>query len=301
MRESVTSLSISISDIGFGYNAQSRVLDALSLEIAAGEIVALLGPSGCGKSTLLRIIAQLLKPDKGEIRFSGGSLDRRRGEISFVFQDPTLLPWRTVKENVRLPLELGATDNFRLASKFAAPFDEKRADPQAEAMVLETSQAGDLYAGTPGCRAAGADVHRLISGVLESVGLGVSVLGQYPRELSGGMRMRASIARALVTDPKVMLLDEPFAALDDLLRTRMNDLLLDLWHERERTILFVTHNIAEAVYLSHRIVLLGGGRIAKIIDNTLPWPRSAPDRSSTRFAELYGAVSAGIAEVAPHA
>ena len=115
------------------------------------------------------------------------------------------------------------------------------------------------------------------------------------------MRMRTSLARALVTDPRILLLDEPFAALDDLLRTRLNELLLELWQQQKRTIVFVTHNIAEAVYLSHRMALLGNGRIARVISNTLPWPRTQKMRTTPEFATLYGQVSAGIAEVSPHA
>jgi NitT/TauT family transport system ATP-binding protein len=126
---------------------------------------------------------------------------------------------------------------------------------------------------------------------LESVGLKKTDFGKYPRELSGGMRMRTSIARALVTDPSVMLLDEPFAALDDILRTRLNELLLELWQKRQRTILFVTHNISEAIYLSHHVAVFGKGRIAEMIPNTLSWPRSAEQRTGPEFIRFYAKVS----------
>lgn len=232
------------------FGAQAQILRELDLQIAPGEILALVGASGCGKSTLLRAIAGLVPPSAGSIQFSAGAT----GKMSYVFQDATLLPWRTVIENVRLPLEL------------------RRSHPDISAGSAEhqTSQ---------------------ISEVLHSVGLEPSAWHRYPRELSGGMRMRASIARALVTNPEILLLDEPFAALDDLLRIRLNELLLELWHARPRTVLFVTHNIAEAVYMSHRIAVFGRGRIATLIENQLDWPRAAEQRTELKFAEQYGAVS----------
>ena len=227
-----------------------RVLDSLSLDVSPGEIVALLGASGCGKSTLLRSIAGLVTLQAGEIAFTKQS--RRGGDLAFVFQDATLLPWRTVKENVVLPLELGRR---------------------------------------------GLDMHESkVQAALSAVGLTERDYKKFPRELSGGMRMRTSIARALVTDPSILLLDEPFAALDDILRTRLNDLLLELWEQRRRTILFVTHNIAEAVYLSHRIAVFGKGRIADLIANPLPWPRNAAARMSPEFGSFFGLVSQKLAD-----
>ena len=225
------------------------VLDRLSLDVSPGEIVALLGASGCGKSTLLRAIAKLVQPASGEVVFS--KPNRRAGDLAFVFQDATLLPWRTVEENVVLPLQLGT---------------RRREIRQAD-----------------------------VSAALTAVGLSERDYAKFPRELSGGMRMRTSIARALVTDPSVLLLDEPFAALDDILRNRLNDLLLELWQERQRTILFVTHNIAEAIYLSHRIAIFGSGKIAEVVTNPLPWPRAAAHRSSPEFATFFGQVSQNLA------
>ncbi len=228
------------------------MLDDLSIEINPGEIIALLGASGCGKSTMLRAIAGLQPIQSGKIEFTEHS--RRSGDLAFVFQDATLLPWRTVLENVSLPFELGSAGRSAEASSATNP---------------------------------GATVRD----ALRSVGLTESEFGKFPRQLSGGMRMRTSIARALVTDPSVMLLDEPFAALDDILRTRLNTLLLELWSQRRRTIVFVTHNIAEAIYLSHRIAIFGLGKLAAILDNPLPWPRTSEQRASTDFGNFYSHVS----------
>lgn len=250
------SAEIAIQDLVVGFSGGPPVLERLSIRVAPGEIVALLGASGCGKSTLLRSVAGLIEPKSGKIEFSGPV--RRWGDLSYVFQDATLLPWRTVQENVRLPFELGRS------------LDQ------------------------PAREGVGQD--RVVRSNLESVGLGQADWQRFPRELSGGMRMRTSLARALVTNPSILLLDEPFAALDDLLRTQMNELILDLWQKRRRTIVFVTHNIAEAVYLSHRVAVLGRGRIAEILENPLGWPRSARQRTCVEFAEFYGAISHSLAE-----
>jgi len=243
---------IGIRDLSVRLGDQA-VLTGLSLDVSPGEIVALLGASGCGKSTLLRAIARLVQPTDGEVTFS--KPNRRAGDLAFVFQDATLLPWRTVAENVVLPLELGCRGR-------------------------DTGQAA---------------VQAAVQAALTAVGLFERDYAKFPRELSGGMRMRTSIARALVTDPSILLLDEPFAALDDILRNRLNDLLLQLWQERQRTILFVTHNIAEAIYLSHRIAIFGSGKIAEVVANPLPWPRCAAQRSSPEFATFFGQVSQKLA------
>ena len=180
----------------------SRFLEnIIKKKLGDSKAIIIIGPRQSGKSTLLRSIARLVPPSAGKVAFS--KPNRRAGDLAFVFQDATLLPWRTVAENVALPLELGSRGR-------------------------ETSQDA-------------------VHAALASVGLADLDYAKYPRELSGGMRMRTSIARALVTDPSILLLDEPFAALDDILRNRLNDLLLELWQVRQRTILFVTHNIAEAM------------------------------------------------------
>ena len=217
--------------------------------LPSGSIVSLLGKSGCGKSTLLKAIAGLIPISHGSITFARNQI-AETGNVSFVFQDATLLPWRTAIENVLLPLEL---------------------------------QKGSL-----------GESRKRATELLETVGLDKSAHTKLPSQLSGGMRMRASLARALITDPDVMLFDEPFAALDDILRTKLNGLLLDLWQTRPRTILFVTHNISEAVFLSHRIAIMGQGTIGKWVDIDLPHPRNMTTRSLPRFAELYGTVSAAL-------
>ena len=184
----------------------TQALSDLSFQIGTGEFVCLLGPSGCGKSTALRLAAGLLAPDSGTVTYSGG-----RPEIGFVFQEPTLMPWADVLENVRLPLDL------------------KR---------LPRGEADD--------RAVRA---------LARVGL-TGFERAYPRELSGGMKMRVSIARALVAQPKLLLLDEPFAALDEITRNGLGDDLLKLWREDGLTVLFVTHSAAESSYLASRVLVM---------------------------------------------
>lgn len=248
---------IVVRDLCVRYDEREPVLQHCSLSVTDGEIVALLGGSGSGKSTLLRAIAKLQPISQGEVQFTGDVPQRRAGDLSYVFQDATLLPWRTAAGNVQLPLEL---TNHR--------FENRRAE---------------------GVRAR-------VNEALSSVGLPQSSWTKYPRELSGGMRMRVSLARAIVTDPRILLLDEPFAALDEILRNRMNELLTELWMRKRRTILFVTHNIAEAVNLSGRLAILGHGRIYRWIDNPLPLPRTSQVRSTPEFAQMYAEVSTALNE-----
>jgi NitT/TauT family transport system ATP-binding protein len=220
---------------------------SLDLDIHDGEFVSLLGPSGCGKSTALRMLAGLIPPSQGVIAWR----ERRApGDLSFVFQEPTLMPWSTVAGNVRLPLMLLGRD-------------------QEAPRVRQT---------------------------LDRVGLGAFAQA-YPRELSGGMKMRVSIARALVTDPKLLLMDEPFAALDEITRFKLNNDLLALWRELRKTVVFVTHSVFESVYLSQRIVVMTPrpGRVFEEIIIDAPYPRDESFRTSAEYAALCRKVSRALA------
>ncbi len=233
---------IALANIGKRYRNAAVALDGISLSIERGEFVTFLGPSGCGKSTLLKIVSGLSPASEGQVRVDGMTPENARELMSFIFQDATLLPWRTVEENVGLGLELDHT-----------------------ARALRKERVG---------------------GMLELVGLS-HVANRHPRQLSGGMKMRVSIARALVSRPRILLMDEPFAALDEMTRDRLNEELLRLYAEQRWTVLFVTHSVAEAVFLSTRIVILAAhpGRVAHEIPIELPWPRSTETRDSLAFEE----------------
>ena len=223
-------------------------LKGLDLAVREGELLSLLGPSGCGKSTVLRLIAGLGELSAGTIDWSS-----RRGDIGFVFQDPTLMPWATVFNNIYLPLRVRG-----IAKGEAAPRIER---------------------------------------AMEQVGL-AGFGGAYPRELSGGMRMRVSIARALVAEPKILLMDEPFAALDEITRFKLNDDLLALWASQRWTIVFVTHSVFESVYLSTRILVMSArpGRVSAEVPIDVPAPREPAFRTSHAYAEQCRNVSARLAE-----
>ena len=237
------------------YPGGPRAVDEVDLEVRAGEIVSLIGPSGCGKTTLLRLMAGLESPTSGRVEMDP-PIDRGPGEIAFVFQQPTLLRWRTAFENVLLPLELIARTRKR----------SSRVTSQDRSRAMQS---------------------------LEHLGLH-DALDRYPHQLSGGMKMRVSIARALVTEPRVLLLDEPFAALDDMLRNQLGELVLRLWEEQQFTAVMVTHNIAESIQLSHRIAVMQAGRLSRLLDNPLTWPRDESLRTSPEFGEFYGCVSAAL-------
>jgi NitT/TauT family transport system ATP-binding protein len=233
--------------------AGGAVLDAVDLRIAKEEFVTLIGPSGCGKSTVLKLISGLTSAGNGTIRIDGMTPKHARQTMSYIFQDATLLPWRTVRQNVGLGLELeGAPTQLR---------EEKTA------------------------------------ALLDLVGLG-HVAKSFPRELSGGMKMRVSIARALATSPRLLLMDEPFAALDEMARDRLNEELLRLREEQKWTAVFVTHSVGEAVFLSSRIVVLkpNPGRIHATLPVDLPWPRTAELRASPQFESLVARVSHALRE-----
>ncbi len=225
-------------------------LSDVDLDVTERGFVALLGPSGCGKSTLLRMIAGLIAPTSGSIEW-GGEGHGSVGEVGFVFQDPTLMPWASALSNVMLPLDLART-------------------PKAEAKD----------------RAAAA---------LASVGL-AGFEHAYPRALSGGMKMRVSIARAMVTKPKLLLMDEPFAALDEITRFRLNNDLLELWERERFTAMFVTHSVFESVYLSQRVVVMGArpGHIADSIQITAPGARTEAFRTSPDYAAQCRTVSQAL-------
>jgi NitT/TauT family transport system ATP-binding protein len=221
----------------------TTILDGIDLTVAKKEFVSIIGPSGCGKSTLLKLVAGLNPITKGSIAIDGMTPENAREIVSFIFQDATLLPWRTVHENVVLGLELEGMAKARRNEK--------------------------------------------VDAVLQMVGL-AHVAERFPRELSGGMKMRVSIARALATRPRLLLMDEPFAALDEMTRDRMNEELLRLRAEQGWTVLFVTHSVAEAVFLSSRVVVLAPhpGRVAHCIDVNLPYPRDEATRESEAFDQL---------------
>jgi NitT/TauT family transport system ATP-binding protein len=223
--------------------ADHPVIERLSLVIEPGEFVTVVGPSGCGKSTLLRVLAGLLQPTSGDVARSGIARDPDR--IGFVFQQATLLPWRTAADNLRLPLELGP--------------------------------------GRGNASLSPADV----SSLLEQVGLSAGDAGKRPHELSGGMQMRLSLARALATQPSLLLLDEPFAAVDDLLRQRLQEDLRRIQQQRSLTTVLVTHNLTEAVFLSDRVIVLAGIPASIRLESRIHagCERQAEFRGSPEFVE----------------
>lgn len=245
-------------DCGVAFAPGSAVLEGVDLAIASGEFVSIVGPSGCGKSTFLRIVAGLVAPSSGEVLVSGSRPEKaRRGAapMAFVFQDPTLLPWRTVADNLQLP--------------------------------------GELQSSLP--RLAPPDVLAL----LERVGLKPDDARKRPRELSGGMRMRVSLARAMATNPKLLLLDEPFAALDDVLRQQLNEELTRLWQADGWTGLFVTHNVSEAVFLSQRVLVMSSrpGRFVADVRVPFAYPRSFALRGDPEFARVTAEIGHVLREV----
>lgn len=252
---------LSLQQIGKTFSNGTVALQGMSMDIKEGSFVSLLGPSGCGKSTVLKIIAGLGSLTTGRIEWPSAKVDNQGRpdlEISFVFQEPTLMLWATVFENVWLPLRL------KHISRKAA---QDRVDE-----------------------------------ALEMVGL-ADFADSYPRELSGGMSMRVSIARALVTRPKILLMDEPFAALDEITRFKLNNDLLHLWQRFNWTVIFVTHSVFESAYLSDRIVVMATrpGRVVEDIAISAPYPRNDDFRTSSAYNDycrqasnaLHSAMQAG--------
>jgi NitT/TauT family transport system ATP-binding protein len=236
--------------VRFGGRNRTLALDRMDLEVERGEVVALIGPNGCGKSTFLRVVAGLLAPERGSVTLDNRRIAGPDPRIGLVFQEPRLLPWRSVADNVTYPLELAGWSR------------ERRNERLRE--------------------------------LLDLVGLTASAEVR-PVHLSGGMRQRAAIARALALSPELLLLDEPFSALDALTRERFNLELLDLWEKTRTTIVVVTHSIPEAILLADRVVVMtpGPGRVAGIVPIDAPRPRS--------LALLDGAIVSGAAtEIRSH-
>lgn len=247
LQEREVEIQVKDLDVTFKDNSGNDVkaLTGVNLDIYKGEFISLLGPSGCGKTTLLRSIADLQEPTDGTIRISGQTPKelRLQQKFGFVFQQPVLFDWRTVKKNVELPLE-----------------------------IMYQSKAD---------RAKRADE------MLEMVGL-KDFANHFPKQLSGGMQQRVNIARAFGIRPEILLMDEPFSALDEFTKEKLYEDLLRIWRQTNKTIIFVTHNIQEAVFLSDRICVLSPhpGRLPAIVDVDLPRPRTLDMKESAHFNEL---------------
>ena len=222
---------VAVEKVSKVFNPGPRQVDAVSelgFSVRSGDFVSILGPSGCGKSTLLMMVAGLERPSTGTIRVAGSLVERPRLETGIIFQDPTLLPWKSVLDNVLFPVTIQGLP---------------RAPHEARAMEL-----------------------------LRMVGL-ADFRDKRPHQLSGGMKQRAAICRALVTDPGLLLMDEPFSALDAITRDELNVALLDIWQRHHKTALFVTHSIREAVFLSDRVIVMGRRPSRIVADVTVPFPR----------------------------
>jgi len=241
--------AVSLRDVSVVFTAERgkvRALDGINFDVEEGSFLTMIGPSGSGKSTILRVVADLIKPSTGTVQIFGRTAEdaRRRRELGFVFQDATLLPWRSVLDNVRLPLEIGR-------------------------------------------RSRGEPLWSSPEELLALVGL-EGRHNSLPHELSGGMRQRVAIARALVCRPRLLLMDEPFGALDEITRDKMNEELLRIWRETKTTIMFVTHSIPEAVYLGQQVLVLSSnpGRVREQLTINLPNPRELRSRDEPEFVRF---------------
>jgi NitT/TauT family transport system ATP-binding protein len=237
---------LSLRELSLTYQTSRGPLEALgplSLEVDDGEFIAVLGPSGCGKSTLLKLLSGLLAPTSGEAILNGAVIDRPRRDVGIVFQKPTLLPWKTVRDNVLVPLRVLGIDS---------PAARQKADE-----------------------------------LIAMVGL-AQFAGYFPHELSGGMQQRVGIARCLVHDPALLLMDEPFAALDALTREQMTLELQSISNAAKKSVIFITHSIQEAAFLGDRIIVLSPrpGRIVEIENVGLPRPRDLASMTSPAFTSL---------------
>jgi len=235
-------------------------LEDITLDVLEGEFLSLVGPSGCGKSTLLRLLSGLTEPTGGRVSIDGRSIDGPISDVGFVFQSPVLMEWRTVRKNVLFP--------------------------------FETLKSSGIIDGSK------AEYERRVQDLLELVGL--EEFGDaYPNQLSGGMQQRVAICRALLPDPSILLMDEPFSALDEFTRESLNAELLDIWTETGKTIVFVTHNIREAVFLSDRVARLSSrpGRLQAIEEIDLDRPRDNSVRETQEFMEYVSRIRTGIGVV----
>ena len=236
--------ALRMTNISLTFADGTQALDNLNLNIQSGEFVTIVGPSGCGKSTLLRLASGLLAQTQG-------LCDVDRTSLGYVFQDPILLPWRTVRRNVELNAELAGMDK---------PSRQKAANAAIELVNLTGNE------------------------------------DKYPKQLSGGMKMRCSLARSLVLQPNLFLFDEPFAALDEITREHLNDELLHLFQNQHFASLFITHSIQEAVFLSTRVLVMSArpGRIIAEHAVDFPYPRHPDIRYQSDFAEICGKISADL-------
>jgi NitT/TauT family transport system ATP-binding protein len=245
---------VALRGVGKTFPSGTLALSGFDLNVRGGEFVSLLGPSGCGKSTALRIVAGLSEPSEGAVEWpSPRTPASSESRIGFVFQEPTLMPWTSVFNNVLLPLKLKGIPTEKARARVVAALDR----------------------------------------------VGLKEFGRaFPRELSGGMRMRVSIARALVTEPALLLMDEPFAALDEITRFKLNNDLLQVWQALATTVVFVTHSVFESVYLSSRIVVMAArpGRVFTELKIDAPYPRDQDFRTSAEYAAFCRSTSEALAQ-----
>ena len=249
-------LAVDVREVSLTFDTADGKVEALSnvsLQVADGEFVSFIGPSGCGKTTILRVIADLQQPTSGSLNVNGMSAEQARlaRAYGYVFQAPALFPWRTIENNLKLPLEVMG-------------FSDSEQQARAQRYLALVNLTGFER--------------------------------KYPWQLSGGMQQRVSIARALSFDPDLLLMDEPFGALDEIVRDHLNEQLLQLWDKTGKTVLFVTHSIPEAVFLSTRIVVMSPrpGRIIDIIDCDFPRQRTLEIRETPEFLKIAQRVRVGL-------
>jgi NitT/TauT family transport system ATP-binding protein len=257
MLETRVSRDIQVQDVTMVYHSHGDsviALERVNMHVPTGQFASIIGPSGCGKSTLLRLIADILQAHSGQVTLGSDTPRAARHDhaLGFVFQSPTLLPWRTVRQNVELPLDVVGRDSTRRSARST---DE----------------------------------------LIELVGL-KGFEKALPHQLSGGMQQRAAIARALVLTPDVLLLDEPFGALDEITRQRMNLEMLRIWAESGTTALLVTHSIGEAIFMSDQVYVMSArpGRIVSVVDVPLPRPRTLDMMRSHMFFDCVNRVRDGL-------